>query len=571
MPSIPRALAVDFGASAIRVLEVGPGPKGGLAVLGMAQEDISWDPGKTPELLPLYTQALKAGLSRLGTQTKIGHLCLGGPSVFVRLLKIPVLDPTKINSMVNFEAQQTIPAIEQASWAHQILPSSQPGEADVLLLAMKSEAVQEMVAASASVGLKIQSVTLTPAALINAFAYNYPEVSDCSVLIEIGVRSSTIILMEGQRYFIRIVSIGGAAITQSIATDLQENFSGAEVLKLAKGFVHPGGAYEDSADAATARISKLARGVMSRLHTEVERTITYFRSQQGGGKPVQAWLAGGGSLLGYTDLFFQEKLKIPVKIFQPFRRLSVAGALPRHLPAWSAAVGASMQVLPETPLRINVLAGAGLAQAQKDKDRPALIFAAVALIALIFLPGIHGFWQAHKGGSRLELESQKVEEASKALELLNSNNALFLQTSQDIEKIMALENERLRWPRLLEELRKKAPAGLWITGLKVIPPNETPAGTAPLASATNSSRPPALEIGGMFETKSEQKDAEAVEIFLKTLSEGKILENITVTERETPSYRDGKTDQVALRFQLKADWPWRIEGEKSGVPPASAR
>ncbi|NBS14668.1 MAG: hypothetical protein EBT57_07670, partial [Verrucomicrobia bacterium] len=71
--------------------------------------------------------------------------------------------------------------------------------------------------------------------------------------------------------------------------------------------------------------------------------------------------------------------------------------------------------------------------------------------------------------------------------------------------------------------------------------------------------------------KSEQKDAEAVEIFLKTLSEGKILENITVTERETPSYRDGKTDQVALRFQLKADWPWRIEGEKSGVPPASAR
>lgn len=70
-------------------------------------------------------------------------------------------------------------------------------------------------------------------------------------------------------------------MTQAVATDLQESFAGAEVLKKAKGFVHPGGAYEDPSDAATARISKLTRGVMTRLHAEVERSITFFRSQQG--------------------------------------------------------------------------------------------------------------------------------------------------------------------------------------------------------------------------------------------------------------------------------------------------
>ena len=34
-----------------------------------------------------------------------------------------------------------------------------------------------------------------------------------------------------------------------------------------------------------------------------------------------------------------------------------------------------------------------------------------------------------------------------------------------------------------------------------------------------------------------------------------LLRNVTVIERETPQYVDEKTDQVALKFRLKADWP----------------
>ena len=217
---------------------------------------------------------------------------------------------------------------------------------------------------------------------------------------------------------------------------------------------------------------------------------------------------------------------------------------------------------------------AGLAKAQKDKDRPTLLLAVAGVVMLLFLPGIHGFWQAQKGERRLIEESQKVEEASKVLKNLNSNNELFHRTCQDTETILTLENERLRWPRLLEELRKKTPAGLWITSLKAIPTGENTNGIANPAAATPSRPSAVVEIGGMFETKSEQKDAEALENFQKKLGEGRILENITIVERETPTYREGKADQVALRFQLKADWPAKIEAEKSGktgLSPASSR
>jgi len=64
-----------------------------------------------------------------------------------------------------------------------------------------------------------------------------------------------------------------------------------------------------------------------------------------------------------------------------------------------------------------------------------------------------------------------------------------------------------------------------------------------------------VEIGGMFETKSEKADAEAVTNFQNALNAGGVLQNVSVLEREAPQYVDGKTDQVALRFRLRADWP----------------
>ena len=333
MASFPRTLAIDLGSSAVRLLEVGPDSKGRPAIFALGEEEIAYDPAKTSDFLPLYLQALTSVLERTSTKTRLCHLCLGGPAVFSRILKVPAADPGKVGSMVGFEAQQTVPAIEQALWDYQLLPSAQSAEVEALILAIKKDTVEEMSAAASAAGLRPQVVTLAPAALLNAFYFNYPEATGCSLMMEIGARATTILLVEGSRLFVRVVPLGGATMTQAVATDLQESFAGAEVLKKAKGFVHPGGAYEDPADAATARISKLARGVMTRLHAEVERSITFFRSQQGGGKPTQAWLSGGGAVLGYTDLFFREKLKIPVEFFQPFRRL----ILPPTIEAQSAA------------------------------------------------------------------------------------------------------------------------------------------------------------------------------------------------------------------------------------------
>jgi len=559
MASFSRALAVDLGATQVRVLEIGPDGKGRPAILDLGEEEIAFDPAKTSDFFSIYSQALSSILGRMATKTRACHLCLGGPAVFSRILKIPVTDPSKVNSIIGFEAQQTVPAIEQALWDYQILPSAQPGETEGLILAIKKETVEEMSAATSAAGGKPLSVTLAPAALLNSFLFNYPDVTGCSLIMDLGARASTICLVEGNRFFIRVVPVGAASITQAVATDLQESFAGAETLKKAKGFVHPGGAYEDSPDAATARISKLARGIMTRLHAEVERSITFFRSQQGGGKPARAWLAGGGTALAYTDLFFQEKLKIPVEFFQPFRRLSLGAgvnsqSILRSFPGWSVAVGTSLQAISDLPVRVNVLGTAGRAQAQKSKDLPAMVVAAVAGAGLLLLPGVHGFWQAAKVGERLAQQTAQVDEASAALQKLDAENKKFLGVIQRSELALKLERERLRWPQLLEELRRHSQKKVWITSLQVGAAPEVseagPPGGKPVAPSAA-----VVEIGGMFETQSEKADAEAVANFQKALEGGGVLRRVEVLERETPQYVNGKTDQVALKFRLKAEWP----------------
>jgi len=565
MASFQKILAVDLGASAVRLVELGPDGRGRPTILALSQEEIPFDPGKTSDFFPIYAQALTAAVGRLPGKTRLCHLCLGGPAVFARILKVPASDPAKVGSMIGFEAQQTVPAIEQALWDYQVVPSPSPSEVEALILAIKRETVEELSAAAASAGLKPQSVTLTPAALLNAFSFNYPEATGCNLIMEIGARATTILLVEGARIFVRVVPLGGAAISQAVATDLQESFAGAEILKRAKGFVHPGGAYEDPADAATARISKLARGVMTRLHAEVERSVTFFRSQQGGGKPVQAWLLGGGAILGYTDLFFREKLRIPVEFFQPFRRLGLpasveAQAAARNFSMWGGGVGTALQALPDSPVRINVLGAIGRAQAQKSRDVPAMVVAAVAGAGLLLLPGVHGFWQGAKVGGRLAEQTAQVDDASAALQKLETENKKFLEVVQRAESALKLERERLRWPQLLTELKRHSQKRVWITTLQVMAaPEVLPAGASGGKPAA-----PVVEIGGMFETQSEKADAEAVANFQRALEAGGILRNVEVLERETPQYVDGKTDQVALKFRLKAEWPEETQSQATG-------
>ena len=572
MATFARRLVLDVGAGEVRIGEISPDKKGFPVFTMLRAMELSSDPTKPAEFFPAVLQAVGALAKEMGIKSGFCSLCLGGPSVFTRVIKLPLTDPAQVEQMVGFEAQQAIPAIEEACWDFQVFPPGQAGAAELeaLIVAMKRETVTETMAAASAAGMKTDMVDLAPTALINAFRYQYPEVESCTLILEIGARATNILLIEGKKIFCRVVPLGGVSVTQAIAADLQETFAGAEVLKKAKGFVHPGGSYEEPADEQAARISKLARGVMTRLHTEVERSITFYRSQQAGGRPTRVLLAGGGAALGLTDLFFRDKLKAPVEYFQSFRRIAIGpgvnrAEIGRNFPSWASLVGAGLRALPDSPCKINILGSELKAAANRTKDLPAIVAVGIGLGLIVLLPGIHGFWQSARLQAVISPQTSEVEEAESALTQVTAEQKKAADLLHLADGALRLEEERIRWPLLLEEIRAKSLPGLWVTSLKMSESTlksgsevgaTKPANAGPLA--------PILEIGGFFETKSEAADAKVVEDFRKGLNDGGILQNVTTTQRDNPERVDGKTEQVALRFTMRAEWPM------GGVTPVEA-
>jgi type IV pilus assembly protein PilM len=580
MASFLRRLILDVGANEIRVAEVVPDKSGAPVFSKLRSLGLGVDPTKPAEFFPALLQGVETLVKGLGLKPGPATICLGGPSVFTRVIKVPVSDPTQVEQMVGFEAQQAIPAIEEACWDFQIFPASEGAttELEALILAMKRDSVDEVMAAASKAGLRTDMVELAPTALINAFRYNYPEITTCTLLLEIGARSTNIVIVEGKRMFCRVVPLGGATVTQAIAADLQESFAGAEVLKRAKGFVHPGGSYEDPADEQTARMSKLARGVMTRLHTEVERSVTFYRSQQVGSRPAQVLLAGGGACLGLTELFFREKLKVPVEFFQPFRRATLgAGVVPTELaqtfPSWATLVGAALHSLPDSPCRINILGSVQKAAVAKTKDRPAIIAVGVGVGLLLLLPGLHGFWQSGRIQGLLSPQTAEVEEAEATLGKLEAEQKKGVEILGLADKALGLEAERMRWPILLAELRAKSLPGMWVTQMALAGGEPIPEGEVGVGVKSKAPKitVPVLELGGFFETKSEEADSKVVEDFRVALEQGGVLQKVETTQRDNPERSaDGKTEQVALKFRMRAEWPVggviKVEAAKKPEP-----
>ena len=563
---------MDVGAGEVRIGEISPDKKGFPVFTMLRSMELSSDPTKPAEFFPAVLQAVGALAKEMGIKSGFCSLCLGGPAVFTRVIKLPLSDPAQVEQMVGFEAQQAVPAIEEACWDFQVFPPGQTGAAELeaLIVAMKRETVTETMAAASAAGMKTDMVDLAPTALINAFRYQYPEVESCTLVLEIGARATNILLIEGKKIFCRVVPLGGASVTQAIAADLQESFAGAEVLKKAKGFVHPGGSYEEPIDEQAARISKLARGVMTRLHTEVERSITFYRSQQAGGRPTRVLLAGGGAALGLTDLFFRDKLKVPVEYFQSFRRIAIGPGVNRaeigkNFPSWASLVGAGLRALPDSPCKINILGSELKAAAKRTKDLPAMVAAGIGLGLILLLPGIHGFWQSARLQAVIFPQTAEVEEAEGALTLVTAEQKKATDILNLANQAFILEGERMRWPLLLDELQSKSLPGLWVTSLRIAEGSAEAEREGATAKPTQAKPAvPILEIGGFFETQSEAADAKVVEDFRLALSNGGVLQNVTTTQRDNPERVDGKTEQVALRFAMRAEWP------VGGVAPVEA-
>ena len=56
--------------------------------------------------------------------------------------------------------------------------------------------------------MRLQLADVSPAALCNAFRYNYGDLEDCTMLLDIGAKTSNLLFFEKGKVFSRSINLG---------------------------------------------------------------------------------------------------------------------------------------------------------------------------------------------------------------------------------------------------------------------------------------------------------------------------------------------------------------------------
>ncbi len=553
-----RIYALNVGSLSLTIAEFQSTSAGGLVLSNYKMEEL---PLKSLERRgsDSFIEAVLSNLvDEFGLKSAPVNYAVSGQSVFTRFVRLPSVEPEKVDQIIQFEAQQNVPfPIQEVVWDYQLVGSSDEGQVEVVLVAIKSDLLEDLNSSIESGGVVANIVDVAPMAIYNAFRYNYGQKSGCSLILDIGAKTTNLIFCEPNKVFSRSIPIGGSTITLAAAKELQISEEQAEEFKKKEGFVSLGGAYADPEDANLARLTKLARNTMTRLHAEVNRSISFYKAQQKGSQPSRIYLAGGTVKMPFMREFFNEKMQMPIEYLNPLSNVAIGSKVDSERVAREAhmlaeVVGLALRSSSSCPMELN-LSPQSVVDAQKMQARQPFLMMATACVVLALL----GWWgYLAKAGSVKGSMLTKLE--SKVSELQGYERAI-KKTQNEIKqletKAMPLaEASRARqfWAMALADLNERLPDRfIWITYLE--PLKKVGDGYVPIipegsesdmekarrpdrdAEGTDPELINALRIKGLYLENPRQ--ATVVDTYVAALKESEIFSNPRIEKRTTPTGR----------------------------------
>jgi Tfp pilus assembly PilM family ATPase len=188
-------------------------------------------------------------------------LVLPPHALLTRIIRAPRAGRAERGKVVRFAAEESLPcALADVVWAH---VAAAEHDLEVMLAAAKLEVVEPLCAAAKAAGFTVKCVLPAPLATLAAFRLT-PAVKEPSLVLNIGARSTTLLIVAGGRFVTRTLPMGARGV-------------GAGGNEAREAFV-------------------------TRLGQEVTRSLLHFRRQGSLADPARVRLTGGGaSLAGLRD------------------------------------------------------------------------------------------------------------------------------------------------------------------------------------------------------------------------------------------------------------------------------
>lgn len=581
-----RFLAIDIGASVVKVGEFVSTGAGNLSLVNFGYAKLEVDPTAEEDINPVLFATLQKLILERRFKAKTVALSVSGQLVLTRFLKLPAADETKIRQMVRYEAAQNVPfPIEEVVWDYQVISSRSETEVEVVMVAIKNDIIEGFNRTMEALGLQVELVDISPLCIYNALLYNYElDQEDSVLLVDIGARTTNLIFIEPKKLFTRSIPIAGNTVTQNVVQEFEIPFAKAEELKLQQGFVGLGGAYEEPELESAARLCKIIRNVMTRLHAEIARSITFYKTQQHGKAPKRFLLAGGTSITSYMDYFFKEKMEMEIEYFNPFKNVPIkvpAEELEKVVHLMAEVVGLGLRVVTDCPIEINLIPPSVQRHRQLLKKVP-FFAASLAGILLIVLSWWLYYWKV------TDLKAKHLDSVEKEVTKLTQINnelikisALSTKVGDQAKQIQSIADYRYYWLEFMQEMNNLVTPNLWITEL-------TPySGEKPIdfmAKSNNPDRPRRaantrsrndkkpgkpeeseikemitdVQVSGSYlinHKASPEEIFRPLDDFQENLTKSKYFESLKVDQRNSPEDADW-TATFSIRLKLKKPIPY---------------
>lgn len=364
----PR-LGIDIGTSAVKVVVLSPGDKPDFFKLEnygmvMSYAGISEPAGAeaaarrlTDEEIVAMTKAVLAEM-KLGKHQREAVLSIPVYASFITEVSLPRMPITELAAAITYEAKQYVPiSISEVELDWQVIggaedlktrktdETDQPNPAaaaekeeekiQVLLAAVPKETVQRYEYIVKQIGLKLAAMEVETFSLVRSVVG--PE-KGVICLVDIGSRNTNItVVADGFVRINRSIDVGGGELTRVIAQSLGIQRERAEALKRRQGLLATGGEKE---------IVETMYPVLDKIMVELERVVNAFETREP--RPIEKFFLVGGTsqLLGVSG-YFEERLRLPICLGNPWARVAyppeLAPMLKELAPTFATALGLAMR------------------------------------------------------------------------------------------------------------------------------------------------------------------------------------------------------------------------------------
>jgi type IV pilus assembly protein PilM len=296
--------------------------------------------------LDTFADSLKHFISEVGFSTPNIVIGLSESSVFMRVIKLPVMNEKELSTAVKYEAEQYIPLpYDQIKLSYKQLDPdfTEKDKVNVQIVAARKDALDNYVEIAKKAGLIIKAIEPETIALGRVLG-DTPESPLGTMLLKLGYSGTLIVVVYGGHVrFTRAISIGGDSFTKAIQQSMGLEFNQADEYKKIYGM---------DKFQAEGKVYEVLKPIVDNLILEVNRASVFFTKHSPSATIKRVILSGGTAVMPGLLSYIANNIDLEVQIANPLKNLIISPKLEKqkaslieHGPSYSTAIGLALRGL----------------------------------------------------------------------------------------------------------------------------------------------------------------------------------------------------------------------------------